>query len=101
MKKRAQQNIILMGINKTWRKGNNHPEDKQSISQGGDEKWKSSYDDEHGQGQEKRRPSTYVEGNNEDMLNTNMFILDCFVYVYVHVFHALRFFIVIFIYFYS
>jgi len=37
-------------------------ENKRPISQGGAEKWKSSNDDKHGQGQEKRRPSTYVEG---------------------------------------
>ena len=39
-------------------------ENVQSISQGGAEKWKSSNDDKHGQGQEKRTPSTYVEGKN-------------------------------------
>ena len=42
-----------------------HPQNGQSICKGGSGKWKSSNDDEHGQGQKKRRPSTYVEGKNK------------------------------------
>ena len=50
---------------------------QQPLSQGSSKKRKSDNDDKHGHGQEKWRPTTYVEGTKFEYLNVRLTEIEC------------------------